>query len=129
MVGDRRLDGVVTMVDRLSHYTLARALPRRCAQPTCQAIEEMLSPHKERCHTIILDNGSELALHQDFGKTLHAQVYFAKPHGPWQSGLNENTNGLQRQYFPKGSNMQDLIEQEVQHAVERLNHRPRKCLG
>ncbi|NJM42922.1 MAG: IS30 family transposase [Brachymonas sp.] len=117
------------MVERLSRYTLARALPRRCALPTSQAIQEMLSPYKERCHTITLDNGSEFALHLDFGAALQAQVYFAKPHSPWQRGLNENTNGLLRQYFPKGSNMQDLTEQEVQAAVDRLNHRPRKCLG
>ncbi|NJS35532.1 MAG: IS30 family transposase [Brachymonas sp.] len=104
-------------------------MPRRCALPTSQAIQEMLAPYKERCHTITLDNGSEFALHLDFGAALQAQVYFAKPHSPWQRGLNENTNGLLRQYFPKGSNMQDLTEQEVQAAVDRLNHRPRKCLG
>lgn len=129
MVGGRRLGGLVTMVERLSRYTLARVLPRRCALPTCRAIEEMLGPHKERCHTITLDNGSEFALHLDFGATLGARVYFAKPHSPWQRGLNENTNGLLRQYFPKGSCLLSVTEQQVQQAVDRLNHRPRKCLG
>jgi transposase, IS30 family len=129
MVGSRHLGGLLTMVDRFSRYTLAKALPRRCALPTCQAISEMLGPHKERCHTITLDNGSEFALHLDFGASLGAQVYFAKPHSPWQRGLNENTNGLLRQYFPKGSCMREITDQQVQHAVNRLNHRPRKCLG
>ncbi len=129
MVGAKHLGGLVTMVDRLSRYTLARALIRRCALPTSQAICEMLGPHAQRCHTITLDNGSEFALHQEFGAALGASVYFARPHSPWQRGLNENTNGLLRQYFPKGSCMREITEQQVQHAVDRLNHRPRKCLG
>ncbi len=129
MVGGRRLGGLVTMVERLSRYTLARILPRRCALPTSVAIQEMLGPHEARCHTITLDNGSEFALHLDFGATLGAQVYFAKPHSPWQRGLNENTNGLLRQYFPKGSCLLSVTHQQVQQAVDRLNHRPRKCLG
>jgi transposase, IS30 family len=129
VVGSRHLGGLVTMVERLSRYALARALPRRCAQPTSEAIREMLGPHAQRCHTITLDNGSEFALHQEFGAALGASVYFAKPHSPWQRGLNENTNGLLRQYFPKGSCMREITEQQVQHAVDRLNHRPRKCLG
>ena len=129
MVGGRRLGGLVTMVERKSRYTLARVLQRRCALPTSCAIQEMLEPHKARCHTITLDNGSEFALHLDFGATLGAQVYFAKPHSPWQRGLNENTNGLLRQYFPKGSCLLSVTQQQVQQAVNRLNHRPRKCLG
>jgi transposase, IS30 family len=129
MVGAKRLGGLITMVERVSRYTLARSTARRCAAPTSQAIIEMLRPHERRCHTITLDNGSEFALHQEFGAALGASVYFAKPHSPWQRGLNENTNGLLRQYFPKGYCMQTLTQQQVQHALDRLNHRPRKCLG
>lgn len=82
----------------------------------------MLGPYAERCHTITLDNGSE------FAAVLGLEVYFAKPHSPWQRGVNENTNGLLRQYFPKGSRKDDLTQEQVQHAVDRLNHRPRKRL-
>ena len=129
VVGRMQVGGIVTMVERKTRYTLAKALHRRCAGPTSKAICEMLGPHAHRCHTITLDNGSEFALHQEFAAALGADVYFAKPHSPWQRGLNENTNGLLRQYFPKGSCMRDLSPEAVQHAVDRLNHRPRKCLG
>lgn len=129
VVGRKHLGGLVTMVERKTRYTLAHALPRRCAEPTSQAIIEMLKPHAARCLTITLDNGSEFALHQEFGAALGADIYFAKPHSPWQRGLNENTNGLLRQYFPKGTCLVSITAQQVQHAVDRLNHRPRKCLG
>jgi transposase, IS30 family len=129
IVGSRHAGGLVTLVERKSLYTLAHPVARRCAQPTSLAIQEMLGPHQERCHTITLDNGSEFALHQEFGAALKADIYFAKPHSPWQRGLNENTNGLYRQYFPKGSCMRSITQLQVQHAVNRLNHRPRKCLG
>lgn len=129
IVGRKHLGGLVTLVERLSRYTLARPFTKRCAVPIGEAICEMLHPYAQRCHTITLDNGSEFALHQQFGAALGAQIYFAKPHSPWQRGLNENTNGLLRQYFPKGSCMQELTMEQVQHAVNRLNHRPKKCLG
>lgn len=129
VVGRKHLGGLVTMVERKTRYTLACALPRRCAGPTSLAIIEMLKPHATRCLTITLDNGSEFALHQEFGAALGADIYFAKPHSPWQRGLNENTNGLLRQYFPKGTCLVSITAEQVQHAVDRLNHRPRKCLG
>lgn len=129
IVGRKHLGGLVTLVDRVSRYTLAYPVTKRCALPVCHAICEMLGPYAERCHTITLDNGSEFALHQQFAAALGTEVYFAKPHSPWQRGLNENTNGLLRQYFPKGSSMHELSMEQVQYAVDRLNHRPRKCLG
>jgi IS30 family transposase len=129
VVGRKHLGGLVTMVERKTRYTLACALPRRCAGPTSQAIIDMLKPHATRCLTITLDNSSEFALHQEFGAALGADIYFAKPHSHWQRGLNENTNGLLGQHFPKGSCLVSITAQQVQHAVDRLNHRPRKCLG
>ena len=129
VVGKQHLGGLVTLVDRVSRYTLVSLVQRRCAQIVEDAIVQMLTPHQERCHTITLDNGSEFANHLAFAKALQASVYFAKPHHPWQRGLNENTNGLLRHYFPKGSNLLKATPKEVQHAAERLNHRPRKCLN
>jgi IS30 family transposase len=117
------------MVERKTRYTLACALPRRCAGSTSQAIIEMLKSRATRCLTITLDSGSEFALHQEFGAALGEDIYFAKPHSPWQRGHNENTNGLLGQYFPNGSCLVSITAQQVQHAVDRLNHRPRKCLG
>lgn len=129
VVGKQHLGGLVTLVDRMSRYTLVGLVQRRCAHSVESAIVQMLTPHQERCHTITLDNGSEFANHLAFAKELQTSVYFAKPHHPWQRGLNENTNGLLRHYFPKGSNLHKVTTEQVQHAAERLNHRPRKCLG
>ena len=129
VVGRQHLGGLVTLVDRVSRYALVGLVQRRCAHIVESVIVQMLSPHQERCYTITLDNGSEFANHLAFAKALQTSVYFARPHHPWQRGLNENTNGLLRHYFPKGSNLHKATPEEVQHATDRLNHRPRKCLG
>jgi IS30 family transposase len=81
------------------------------------------------CHTITFDNGQEFAQHQYIAKCLDAQVYFAHPYCSWERGLNENTNGLLRQYFPKGTDLRSVTQSQVDAAVYALNHRPRKCLG
>jgi IS30 family transposase len=129
VVGKQHLGGLVTLVDRVSRYTLVGLVQRRCAHSVESAIVHMLTPHKKRCHTMTLDNGSEFANHLAFAKALQTSVYFAKPHHPWQRGLNENTNGLLRHYFPKGTNLHNVTCEQVQRAADRLNHRPRKCLG
>jgi transposase, IS30 family len=120
---------LVTLVERTSRYTLARELPNREAAPVSSAIIEMLRPHKERCHTLTFDNGKEFADHVFFGHCLDADVYFAHPYHSWERGTNENTNGLIRQYFPKAMSFANLSANDVNDAVYRLNHRPRKCLG
>lgn len=89
----------------------------------------VLRPHKERCKTITFDNGKEFAEHESTGKRLAADVYFAHPHCSWENGLNENCNGLLRQYLPKGMGLREVTQIEVDAAVYALNHRPRKCLG
>ncbi len=129
VVGRQHLGGLVTMVDRVSRYTLVGHVQRRSAQAVESAIVQMLTPHQERCHTITLDNGSEFAHHLSIAQSLQASVYFARPHHPWQRGLNENTNGLLRHYFPKGANLLKVTPEQVQLAADRLNHRPRQCLG
>ncbi|MFT4242349.1 MAG: IS30 family transposase [Acidovorax sp.] len=127
--GSGGLAGLVTLTERRSRYTLAQHVQRRQAQPVAEAIIEMLRPH-ERCrHTLTLDNGKEFAQHAWVCKRLNTKVYFADPHSPWQRGLNENHNGLLRHYFPKGSDLGQVTEQQVLDAVYQLNHRPRKCLG
>ena len=105
VVCKQHLGGLVTLVERVSRYTLVGLVQRRCAHSVESAIVHMLTPHQERCHTMTLDSGSEFANHLAFAKALQTSVYFAKPHHPWQLGLNENTNGLLRHYFPNGSNL------------------------
>ena len=120
---------LVTLVERKSRYTLAAPLPRRTSALVGQAMIELLRPHKERCKTITLDNGKEFADHEFIAKCLQAKVYFAHPYCSWERGLNENTNGLLRQYFPKQMSLAGVTQSQVDAAVYALNHRPRKCLG
>ena len=80
-------------------------------------------------HTITCDNGKEFVEHQRVANELNAHVYFAHPNSAWERGTNENTNGLIRQYFPKGSDFSKITEPDIDFVMNRLNHRPRKCLG
>ena len=119
---------LVTLVERMSRFTLACCLPRREAEPVSAAIIEMLRAHKASCLTITFDNGKEFADHAFMASCLKADVYFARPYHSWERGTNENTNGLLRQFFPKKMSFANLSQIEVDDAVYRLNHRPRKCL-
>ena len=92
-------------------------------------IKRLLHPHKGKCHTVTLDNGKEFAGHEQIAVALQADIYFVNPYCSWERGLNENSNGLLRQYFPKSMELTDVTEEQVQWAVVRLNHRPRKVLG
>ena len=88
----------------------------------------MLRPFKDVVHTITADNGKEFAYHEKISIALSADVYFAHPYSSWERGLNENTIGLLRQYFPKDTDFKEVIQMEVRRAVRRLNSRPRKGL-
>lgn len=120
---------LVTLVERKSRYTLAAPLPRRTSAEVGQAVIDLLRPHKGRSKTITFDNGKEFAEHAFMEKCLKAKVYFAHPYCSWERGLNENHNGLLRQYFPKKMSLAGVTQIEVDGAVYALNHRPRRCLG
>ena len=92
---------LVTLVDRLTRYTLIAKSSSKESIEVSTAMLETLAPNKEKVHTITYDNGKEFARHQFVDQILNSQGYFAKPYHSWQRGLNENTNGLIRQYFPK----------------------------
>ena len=129
MMGKNHQGAIVTLVDRKSRYTFARQVNFKTADLVGQAVIDLLRQHKKRCHTITFDNGKEFAGHAFIGKCLNAKVYFAHPYCSWERGLNENTNGLLRQYFPKKMSLRDISQHDVDDAVYKLNHRPRKCLG
>lgn len=120
---------LVTLVDRCSHYTLAGRVDSRHTKGVCDTINSLLGPHKGQCHTITFDNGKEFAGHETITAHLQAAVYFAHPYHSWERGLNENTNGLIRQYHPKKTNFKLVSHDEVALTLHKLNHRPRKCLG
>ena len=106
-----------------------KKVERNTAEAVEQAIAELLQPLKPKCHTITSDNGREFANHQEIASKLHVAFYFAHPYSAWERGLNENTNGLVRQYFPKKSDFSKITDLDVQHVMDRLNNRPRKTLG
>lgn len=129
VVGKDHKGALVTLVERKSRYTLAYPLASRHSAGVTQAIVDLLRPHRKACKTLTFDNGKEFAEHEFIARSLSAKVYFAHPYCSWERGLNENTNGLLRQYFPKHTNLRNITQEQVDEAVYRLNHRPRKCLG
>ena len=129
MIGKNHKGALVTMVERKSLYTIIDAVVRKTAAAVRRVIVTGLTLHKDRVYTLTYDNGKELTEHEQIAKELRAKIYFAHPYSSWERGLNEDTNGLIRQYFPKGWELTDVVQEEIEHAMDRLNHRPRKTLG
>ena len=129
VIGQGHRGAIVTLVERKCRYTLAAQVHSKHSAGVTHAIIELLRPHKDQCLTLTFDNGKEFAEHAWIAQSLEAQVYFARPYHSWERGLNENTNGLLRQYFPKKTDMRKVSQAQVDEAVYLLNHRPRKCLG
>ncbi len=120
-----------TLVERSTRFTILLHLPDgHDAKHARQAvIRKMQYLPKLLRNSLTWDQGSELALHKRISTTLDMQVYFCDPHSPWQRGTNENTNGLLRQYFPKGTDLSAYPEDHLDAVAEELNDRPRKTLG
>jgi IS30 family transposase len=129
VIGKNHQGGFVTLAERKSRYVLAAPIRSKHAAGVTAKIKRLLPPHKAKCHTITFDNGKEFAEHEQMAASLGADIYFAHPYHSWERGLNENSNGLLRQYFPKGMELHEITDEEVQRAVDKLNHRPRKVLG
>jgi IS30 family transposase len=101
----------VTLAKRKSRYVLAGHIASRHAAGVTAVTKRLLRPHKEKCHTITFDNGKEFAEHELMGAYLKADIYFAHPYSSWERGLNENSNGLLRQYFPKGMDLTEITDE------------------
>jgi transposase, IS30 family len=120
---------VVSLVERTTRLTLlARAACKSAAQ-VARAIRGLLERLADRVHTVTCDNGSEFAHHASLADSLEAQFFFAHPYSSWERGLNENTNGLVRQYFPKRTDFSLVTDKEIEVVMNKLNERPRKALG
>ena len=129
VMGRPRTGALVSVVERRSRYTVLGKVPSKQAEHVAAATMKLLAPHKGHTETITADNGKEFAHHATISQALDAAVYFAHPYHAWERGLNENTNGLIRQYVPKGMALDTLSEEQVHHIMDRLNHRPRKGLA
>lgn len=117
----------VTLVDRKSRYLLLGMSESKESEPVCNEIVDLL----QGCplQSVTPDRGKEFARHDKVTEELGVPFFFPLPHQPWQRGTNENTNGLLREYMPKGCDMRGISESEMRWIQNELNTRPRKCLG
>ena len=128
VIGKGHSGALVTIVERVTNFTVSAQVDSKSANDVTQATIAQLTMFKDVVHTITADNGKEFAYHEKISEELSADVYFAHPYSSWERGLNENTNGLLRQYFPKNTDLKTVSQMEVKRAVKRLNSRPRKNL-
>jgi len=128
VIGQNHQGALVTIVDRVSKFTLIKKVDSKHAEVVTAATITLLQPYLDKTLTITADNGKEFAGHETIKEQLNADVYFAHPYHSWERGLNENTNGLIRQYFTKGSSFENITDDEVEVVMNKLNHRPRKTL-
>jgi IS30 family transposase len=129
IIGQNHCQAILSLVERKSKLCLLKKVERNTALEVEQAIAELLCPLAAKVKTITSDNGREFANHQSIEKKLQATFYFAHPFAAWERGTNENTNGLVRQYFPKGSDFSKITDSDIQWVTTRLNNRPRKTLS
>jgi IS30 family transposase len=128
IIGKDHHGAIVSMVDRASKFSKLMLVPNKTSESVTSAITKSLGPLEPFVLTMTADNGKEFAAHEQLKQVLDAQVYFAKPYHSWERGLNEHTNGLVRQYFPKGTRFDSLSQDDVQKVESLLNGRPRKVL-
>lgn len=124
--GKDRKSALVTLVERKSLFTLMATVKRRTADQVSRKIIALLEPYSDRVKTLTFDNGSEFMLHEKIAKALSAKTYFANPYSSWERGINENTNGLIRQFFPKNTHFDYIDNKMIKDTLMLLNNRPRK---
>ncbi len=130
IAGYRNQSFIGTLVERTTRFVKLIKVESKNAESFAQALtREVLRLPPELRRTLTWDRGTEMARHQDFTVATDVKVYFCDPHSPWQRGSNENTNGLLRQYFPKGSILSGLTQDELDLVAKQLNERPRMTLG
>jgi IS30 family transposase len=130
IVGRGRVGGLFSFVERKSGFTLlARVADRRAATVRAAAEQRLVALPASLLRTATFDNGKEFAEHERLSATTGLAIYFAQPYAAWQRGTNENTNGLVRQYVPKGTDLKATSHRAVAAIETSLNDRPRKRLG
>lgn len=130
IIGSGKRGAIMTYVCRKSRFLIAELMIDRKANTFNQAtIESFKYLPEDLPKTFTSDNGKEFSKFKELEKKLRVKCYFANPYHSWERGTNENTNGLLRRYFPKGTDFSELTKEEVNKAVWAINNRPRKCLG
>jgi IS30 family transposase len=131
IIGKGGKSQVATLVERASRFTMLVRIPY---DRTAQRVSILLAQKMEHlpeflCKSVTWDQGKEMAEHASFTVKTGIDVYFCDPHSPWQRGSNENTNGLLRQYFPKGTDLSGCTQAELDAVADKLNNRPRETLN
>ena len=129
IIGKQHSKAIVTLVERLSKKTLIGKVGTKHADFVANHTIQLLDPLRSSVFTITADNGGEFAMHELIARELEAKIYFAHPYHSWERGLNENTNGLIRQYIPKGKDFAEVTDNDIANIQNLLNNRPRKSLG
>ena len=129
IIGTGKKSGLPTIIDRITSLTKIVLLNSLDATTVSKSLINCLGPNSSIVRTITSDNGKEFAYHKRVSSGLKFNYYFCQPYHSWVRGLNENTNGLIRQYYPKGTDFRNTTVEEVQLVEDKLNNRPRKKLG
>ncbi|MCU7902581.1 MAG: IS30 family transposase, partial [Candidatus Thiodiazotropha sp. (ex Lucinoma aequizonata)] len=129
VMGKSLKSALLTMVERKTLYTVIMRLTGKQSSLLAEAAVAGLKALKSNILTITLDNGLEFADHDIIAQGLDADIYFAHPYCSWERGINENTNGLIRQYFPKGTDFNKVSDEQIEQVMDRLNNRPRRTRG
>ena len=128
VIGKGHSGALVTIVERQTRFTVSARIDNKSAKTVTEATIGLLKPFEDAVLSITADNGKEFAYHEEVTKKLKCGVYFADPYCSWQRGLNENTNGLLRQYWPKSTDFKKVSKSEVEDVIVKINDRPRKKL-
>ena len=129
IIGKNHKGAIVTAVERNTKFSCMRHVRKKEASLVAKALIDMLKPYENFVHTLTADNGKEFSEHVKVADALKAKFYFAHPYSSWERGLNENTNGLIRQYFPKKTCLLNVSDDYVSIVQDKLNDRPRKTLN
>ena len=129
IIGKNQKQAILSLVERVSKFTILKKLPRKTGELTKIAITKALKEYFNQVFTITSDNGSEFAKHEEVSQELQADFFFAHPYSSWERGLNENTNRLVRQYVKKGSELTNVTDEYLDIIAGKLNNSPRKTLG
>jgi IS30 family transposase len=130
LIGSRNRSAVGTLVDRRSLFVMLAKMENNSALAALEGFSTAFGPLPQDLRkTLTYDQGKEMALHAQLAERTGLTIYFADPHSPWQRGINENTNGLLRQYLPKNADLSLHSQRELDQIAWRLNTRPRKSLG
>jgi IS30 family transposase len=130
VIGKNNKSAIGTIVERKTRFTLILKLNSKKAEEVVEIFSKILNQlNDEFKKSMTYDNGIEMAIHEKITKKTDLKIYFAHPYSSWERGTNENTNGLIRRYLPKGTNFNEISENQLQIIQQKLNNRPRKIIG